>query len=115
MIIAPMRLSKNPTRTMSGILKYPLPNIIAFGGVATGSMKAQEADNAAGIISRKGWIHVAAARAPRTGIIMVVVAVFDVTSVRNVRSKQMHSIMMMVGTPQRNESLPPMYWASPVV
>ena len=33
-----------PDRIISGILKYPDPNTTAFGGVATGSIKAHEAE-----------------------------------------------------------------------
>ena len=113
MIIAPIILRKNPTRAMSGILKYPLPNIIAFGGVATGNMKAHDADIVAGIMKRYGWILVATASAANTGIIIVVVAVLDVTSVRKVKRRQIQSIMKIVGTPERNDSLSPIHWARP--
>ena len=111
--MAPIILRKNPTRAMSGILKYPLPNIIAFGGVATGNIKAHDADIVAGIIKRYGWILVATASAPNTGIIIVVVAVLDVTSVKKVSRRHMQSIMIMVGIPARNDNLSPIHWARP--
>ena len=38
-----MILSQNPVLIISGIRIYPDPKITAFGGVATGNMKAQEA------------------------------------------------------------------------
>lgn len=41
--------------TMSGILMYPVENTIAFGGVATGSMNANEHATAAVIIKYNGW------------------------------------------------------------
>ena len=34
---------KKPALTISGIFRYPDPKTTAFGGVATGSMKAHEA------------------------------------------------------------------------
>lgn len=43
-----------PFLTISGILKYPEPKTTAFGGVATGSIKAQEAATAAPTIKIKG-------------------------------------------------------------
>lgn len=48
------RLMKNPTRTISTILIFPVPNIMAFGGVPTGNMNAQFAAIAAGIINANG-------------------------------------------------------------
>jgi len=50
----PSRFRTNPVFAMVGMSRQPLSNMIALGGVATGSMKAQEALNVAGIISRKG-------------------------------------------------------------
>ena len=38
---------KSPTRTMSDIFKYLDPNTTALGGVATGNIKAQEAESVA--------------------------------------------------------------------
>lgn len=41
--ITPMMLSRKPALTISLILRRPVPNTMAFGGVATGIMKAHEA------------------------------------------------------------------------
>lgn len=41
--ITPMMLSRKPAWTISLILRRPVPNTMAFGGVATGIMKAHEA------------------------------------------------------------------------
>jgi len=43
-----------PLETISGIVKYPDPKTTAFGGVATGSMKAHEAATAAPTIKPNG-------------------------------------------------------------
>jgi len=40
-----------PVLTMSGIFKYPDPKTIAFGGVATGSINAQDAATVAEAIN----------------------------------------------------------------
>lgn len=52
--IRPRRFTAIPVFAMVGISRQPLPNMIALGGVATGSMKAQEALNVAGTINTKG-------------------------------------------------------------
>lgn len=41
--------------TISNVLTLPLSKIMALGGVATGNIKAHEADNTAGIISQAGF------------------------------------------------------------
>ena len=66
--------------------------MMAFGGVATGSIKAQEAESVAGIISSNGLTSMATAREPRIGRIISVVAVFDVSSVRKVIIRQIPAI-----------------------
>jgi hypothetical protein len=43
-----------PTRTISGILRYPDPKTTAFGGVATGSINAHEAATVAETIKING-------------------------------------------------------------
>ena len=70
---------------------------MALGAVATGSMNAQLALNAAGIIKSCGSIFVESAVAAKMGINSVVVAVLLVISVRNVTNKQMHPIIMTRG------------------
>jgi hypothetical protein len=50
MSIAPMKFSAKPAFDICGMLTQPLLKIIALGGVATGSMKAKDADKAAGTI-----------------------------------------------------------------
>lgn len=46
---------------MSLTLRCPPANTIAFGGVATGNMKANEQDIVAGIIKYHGWTWISSA------------------------------------------------------
>src|SRR5699024_32505 len=47
----PIILSTNPAFAISVMRKYPDPNTTAFGGVATGSINAQEAATPAAIMT----------------------------------------------------------------
>ena len=51
---APTKLSTRPAPAICRILTHPLLNTMALGGVATGNMKAKEAENVAGTISKRG-------------------------------------------------------------
>ena len=62
MITEVPRLRPNPTRAISGSRTRPEPYTTAFGGVATGSMNAQEAARVAGNISINGSTLAAMAR-----------------------------------------------------
>ena len=97
-MIIPIKFNPKPTFAICGIVTHPDPKTIAFGGVATGSMKAQDAEIVAGIISRRGLIPIANAVAAKIGIKIVDVAVFDVTSVKKVSIKQVIIIMTINGT-----------------
>ena len=66
---------------MSVISTQPLPYTIAFGGVATGSMKAPLAASAAGAARTRGSCPIASATAPSTGRKVAAVAVLLVSSV----------------------------------
>ena len=61
---------------------------MALGGVAMGSMKAQEALMVAGIMTKRGSMPTAVEVAARIGSNSDVMAVLLVTSVRNVITKQ---------------------------
>ena len=63
-------------------LFLPLAKIIVFGGVATGSINAIEADSVAVNISNIGFIPSAIETEASIGKIICVVAVLDVSSVR---------------------------------
>ena len=73
---------KNPFFTMSSIFKYPDPKTTALGGVATGSIKAQEAAKVAPTNKKYGCTPTAVANDTNTGNNMAVVAKFDVISVK---------------------------------
>jgi len=81
------KFTKNPVLAMSFMGTSPVANTIAFGGVATGSMKAQLAANVAGTISKAGGRSNALANSPMMGSNTFEVAVLLVTSVRKVTSK----------------------------
>ena len=83
--------------TISITRSFPLPNIIALGGVATGNMKAQEADNAAGAINNTGETSITPDADCRMGITNCVVAVLDVNSVNSVIPAVMDA--MIIGRP----------------
>ena len=57
---------------------------MVFGGVATGSIKANEADIITGIIINNGWASTLDAIANKIGSINTVEAVLEVNSVKNV-------------------------------
>lgn len=103
-----------PALAISEILIRPLPNTIALGGVATGIIKAQDAERVAGIISNRGLICIATATDANIGRTISVVAVFDVSSVKNVNPKQIIIIIMIGGIPARPLKLFPMNTESPV-
>ena len=56
MTSAPTRFSTMPARAISAIDRRLLPNTTAFGRVATGSMKAHEAESVAGIVNANGCV-----------------------------------------------------------
>lgn len=47
--------------TMSGTVKWPYENTMAFGGLATGKRNAHEALIVAGIITRRGFTPIPSA------------------------------------------------------
>ena len=83
-----------PVLAISAIFILLVPKIMALGGVATGSMNAIEADMVAGIIRNNGFISMETASPARIGRIISVVAVFDVSSVRNVTSREIINMIM---------------------
>ena len=50
-----LKLYQSAVHTMSLTLRYPPANTIAFGGVATGNIKANEHEMVAGSIRYHGW------------------------------------------------------------
>ena len=110
----PIKLITMPALAISPILMRPLPKIMAFGGVATGIIKAQDAETVAGIINNSGFICMATPTDARIGRIISVVAVLDVNSVKNVMLVQSISIITIGDTPSRPENLFPNIAESPV-
>ena len=80
----PVILIINPVRIILFILTLLVPNIIAFGGVAVGSINANEAASVTGTINIRGLIFKPTAMEAKTGRSIWVEAVFEVNSVRNV-------------------------------
>ena len=83
-IIIPIILITNPVRIILLMLTLLVPNIIAFGGVAVGSMNANDAASVTGSINTSGFIFNPAAIEAKTGSSICVEAVFEVNSVRKV-------------------------------
>ena len=82
-----IRLTAKPTLAILGTVRKPLPNTMAFGGVAAGNINAIEEANVAEIMSKYGWICIARAQVAMIGRKVVETAVFDITSVRNIKTK----------------------------
>jgi len=78
------------------------PKTIAFGGVATGNIKAQEADKVTANITRKGCISKLSATGERIGSNMAVVAKLEVTSVRKLTKVATKSIKTIMLKPSNN-------------
>jgi hypothetical protein len=87
---------------------------MALGGVATGIIKAQEAESVAGIMSISGFVFMATATDASIGKIISVVAVLEVNSVKKVRLKQITSIIRNGDTPASPENLLPRRVERPV-
>ena len=85
---APRKFNIKPARDICETVTHPLPKTIAFGGVATGNMKANEAERVAGIIRYKGCVSPVDAMPANIGKIIVAVAVLEVNSVRKVIPRQ---------------------------
>src|SRR5690554_6009754 len=81
MVTIENRVMAKPFWIMWLILRCPLANTMAFGGVATGIMKAQLAASAVGIASNTGETPMDTASAPISGRKVAAVAVLLVISV----------------------------------
>ncbi len=85
MMMGARQFMRNPALHMSEVQNRPLPNTMALGGVAMGSMNAQEEQKIVGTSRRNGfWLGSAAVTLPRIGMKMLATAVLEVTSVRKV-------------------------------
>ena len=77
-------LSTNPAFIISRWLTIPVPKAIALGGVATGSIKAQEAPSPMMSESPKGLTPTLSATDINIGTNRAALAVFEVNSVRKI-------------------------------
>ncbi len=82
-----------PVRTISLISNFPEPKTTALGGVATGSIKAQEAAKVALTIKSTGSMPKATAMEAKIGNSMAVVAKLEVSSVKKFTEATMINII----------------------
>ena len=84
-----MIFSHKPALHISGMVMWPEPNTIAFGGVAIGIINAKLAASVAGNISKYGCMPAPIAMPARIGTNVAVVAVLEVNSVKKITLAQM--------------------------
>ena len=87
---------------------------MAFGGVATGNMKAQLAARHTGTVSDTGSTPIPTATAPKTGKNVEVVATLEVTSVRKIIKAATAKIKKIGGTVLRILNPSPIQTPSPL-
>ncbi len=75
--------NKNPVFAICITFIRFVPKTIAFGGVATGNIKAKEAANVAGNINKSGLTSILTEMPANIGRNISVVAVFEVNSVKS--------------------------------
>mmetsp|Transcript_78801 Transcript_78801/g.222813 ORF Transcript_78801/g.222813 Transcript_78801/m.222813 type:complete len:400 (-) Transcript_78801:416-1615(-) len=114
MSTADAKFMMSPVEAMSRIVILRVAQTMAFGGVATGSIKAQLAASVAGTIRVTGASWREQARSPRIGSSTLAVAVLLVTSVRKVTSSTAANTTRSVGAPWRTDSCWPSHSESPV-
>ena len=101
----PIRLKTRPARAISEMRILSVPKTMAFGGVATGNIKAKEQDRVPGIIRKRGFIFKETASAASMGRRISAVAVFEVSSVKKVMNMQIQATINRGGnepSPSRN-------------
>ena len=81
----------NPIETIFLIETYREPNTMAFGGVETGNMNAQDDAIVAGSISIRAEIFVWDAKVANTGKKVAATAVLDVNSVSSAMDREITS------------------------
>ena len=91
--------NNRPARAICGTVTAPDPKTIAFGGVATGIMKAQLAARATGTISMNGVTAIAMAKDAASGRKTAAVAVLLVISVRKTTIPATSNTMKNSGHP----------------
>ena len=80
---------------------FPLPNMTAFGGVATGNIKAQLAAIVDGMAINNGLIFMANEKAIKIGVKVAIVAVLEFNSVKKIISVTKISINKKIFKPSK--------------
>ena len=93
----------------------PLPNITAFGGVATGSINAQLAAIVHGIAKKSGFTFMPIAKAMSIGANVAIVAVFEFNSVKKIINATKIIIRIKILYPSKNKEKLPIQLARPVI
>ena len=93
----------------------PVPNTIAFGGVPTGIMKANDVPIVAAMRSPSGSSDRDEAAADTNGIIVAASAVLDVTSLAIVAMKVTPAVIPHSGKPDNDNAHAPTTSAAPVL
>lgn len=83
-----------PTRTISCCFTYPVPNTMAFGGVATGNMNAQDAPKPMINAKPNGGAPMLSAIEMNNGTNKAADAVLEVNSVKNTIKNDTNKPMM---------------------
>ena len=91
-ITIPMRFKTKPVLAIWMTVILLLPKIVAFGGVATGSIKANDPAMVTGSINNSGLVSLLTASPSRIGNRVSTVAVLEVISVKKVIKKQIHKM-----------------------
>ena len=110
----PIILSAKAAFIIVAIVNLLDPYTIAFGGVATGSIKAQLAARQTGTVKETGRIPIAIARAPNTGKKVVVVVTLLVISVKKIIRDATAKINKIGGTELNTNKLFPIQIPSPL-
>ena len=97
----PPRLMAKPARIISMILNRLDPYTMAFGGVATGSIKAQLAAIVDGMAINNGLIFMANEKAIKIGVKVAIVAVLEFNSVKKIISVTKISINKKIFKPSK--------------
>lgn len=84
-----MKFSASPVLDISITFNLFVPNMIALGGVAAGSINAKDAAIVAGNMNMSGLSSMLIAKPAKTGKKVSTVATLDVNSVKNVINNAM--------------------------
>lgn len=91
-ITIPMRFKTKPVLAIWMTVILLLPKIVAFGGVATGSIKANDPAMVTGSINNSGLVSLLTASPSRIGNRVSTVTILEVISVKKVIKKQIHKM-----------------------